>query len=143
MQVFSKLQRNSSYKTFIKIILIFFVNSLSSFFFFFPILMGYFLFCDDIFFSLFYIGFFSILHNVNVFYLLIFYLILRLFLYKKIIEYINYEYQSVVYVLLLYFVLFLYFINQINLENLIFFFLFNFSFDILLIKVSKCEVKSL
>jgi hypothetical protein len=143
MQIFSKLQRNSTYKTFIKIILIFLINSLSSFYPFFPILIGFFLFCDEIFFSVLYICFFSILHSVNIFYLLFIYLILRLFLYRKIVDYINYEYQSIIYVLIIYIALFIYFINFINVRDLLIYLLFNFSFDILLIKVFRCEAKLL
>jgi hypothetical protein len=143
MQIFSKLQRNSTYKTFIKIILIFLINSLSAFSPFFPILIGFFLFCDEIFFSVLYICFFSILHSVNIFYLLFIYLILRLFLYRKIVDYINYEYQSIIYVLIIYIALFIYFINFINVRDLLIYLLFNFSFDILLIKVFRCEAKLL
>lgn len=143
MQIFSKLQRNSTYKTLIKIVLIFFINSLSAFSPFFPILIGFFLFCDEIFFSLLYICFFSILHSVNIFYLLFIYLILRLFLYRKIVDYINYEYQSIIYVLIIYIALFIYFINFINVRDLLIYLLFNFSFDILLIKVFRCEAKLL
>jgi hypothetical protein len=141
MQIFSKLQRNSTYKTFIKIILIFLINSLSAFSPFFPILIGFFLFCDEIFFSIVYICFFSVLHKINIFYLLSIYIVLRFFLYKKIDDYINNEYQSIIYVLLIYVFLFVYFYD--NTPNLTIFLLFNFSFDILLIKVFKCEVKLL
>jgi hypothetical protein len=143
MQIFSELQRNSTYKTLIKIVLIFFINSLSAFSPFFPILIGFFLFCDNMIFAVIYICFFSILHNINIFYLIGVYLFLRLFLYKKIVDYINYEYQSIVFVLLIYIALFFYFINFTPLKNLLIFLLFNFSFDILLIKVLRCEAKSL
>jgi hypothetical protein len=104
-------------------------------------LIGFFLFCNEIFFAVIYICFFSVLHKVNVFYLLSIYIILRFFLYKKIVDYINYEYQSIIYVLLFYVALFTYFHNYTL--NLIIFLLFNFSFDILLIKVFKCEARSL
>jgi hypothetical protein len=140
MQIFSKLQRNSTYKTFIKIISIFLINSFSVFSPFFPIFIGFFLFCEDIFFSVIYICFFSILHGINVFYLLSIYIILRFLIYKKIVDYINYEYQSIVYVLFVYFSLFVYFYN---ISNLMVFLIFNFSFDILLIKVFRCEANLL
>jgi hypothetical protein len=141
MQIFSELQRNSTYKTFVKIIFIFLINSLSAFSPFFPILIGFFLFCEDVFFSVIYICFFSILHGINVFYLLSVYIVLRFLIYKEIVDYINYEYQSIVYVLLIYFALFVYFYKFT--PNLIVFLLFNFSFDILLIKVFRCEANLL
>jgi hypothetical protein len=141
MQIFSKLQRNSTYKTLIKIVFIFLINSLSAFSPFFPILIGFFLFCEDVFFSVIYICFFSILHGINVFYLLSVYIVLRFLIYKEIVDYINYEYQSIVYVLLIYFALFVYFYKFT--PNLIVFLLFNFSFDILLIKVFRCEANLL
>ena len=66
MQIFSKLQRNSTYKTLIKILLIFFVVSLSALSPFFPILIGFVLFCEEFLIGIIYIGFFSVLHNVNI-----------------------------------------------------------------------------
>jgi hypothetical protein len=143
MQVFSKLQRDSTYKTFIKIIFIFFINSLSALTPLFPIMIGFFLYCDEFFFSFFYLGFFSVFHNVNIFYLFGVYLIISLFLSKKIFDYINDEYQSIVYVLIVYIFLFIYYIKNVEFNELFIFLFFNFFFDILLIKVFKCEAKLL
>jgi hypothetical protein len=143
MQIFSELQRNSTFKTFIKIILIFFINSFSALLPFFPILIGFFLFCDELILGIVYIGFFSIIHNVNIFYLLFIYLFLKFFLVNKIIDYINPEYQDVMFVLIVYFFLFIYFVQSVNIYILLMYLLFNYSFDILLIKVFKCEAKSL
>jgi hypothetical protein len=143
MQVFSKLQRDSAFKTFIKIFIIFVINSLSAFTPFFPILIGFFLYCDEIFFAVVYLGFFSILHNVNIFYLIFLYFFLKFFVNKKIIDFINYEYQSILYVALVYLFLFLYYIKGMEFKELMLFLIFNFSVDILLIKVFKCEAKLL
>ncbi len=110
---------------------------------FFPILIGFFLFCDEWILGVVYIGFFSIIHNVNIFYLLFIYLFLKFFLVNKIMDYINPEYQDVVFVLIVYIFLFIYFVQSVNIYVLLMYMLFNYSFDILLIKVFKCEAKSL
>ena len=139
MQIFSKLQRNSTYKTLIKILLIFFVVSLSAISPFFPLLIGFVLFCEELFIGIIYIGFFSVLHNVNIFFLMGMYLFLYFFLSKKIIDYFVLEYRSIIYILFIYLFLLLYF--MVNFENNIYYLLFNYSFDILLVKVFKCELK--
>jgi len=139
MQIFSKLQRNSTYKTFIKILLIFVIVSLSAISPFFPLLIGFVLFCEELFLGIIYIGFFSVLHNVNIFFLMGMYLVLYFFLSKKIIDYFVLEYRSVIYILFIYVSIFIYFL--INNENNFYYLLFNYSFDILLVKVFKCELK--
>ena len=139
MQIFSKLQRNSTYKTLIKILLIFFVVSLSAISPFFPLLIGFVLFCEELFIGTIYVGFFSVLHNVNIFFLMGMYLFLYFFLSKKIIDYFVIEYRSIIYILFIYLFLLLYFV--LNSENNFYYLLFNYSFDILLVKVFKCELK--
>ncbi|WP_156920204.1 MULTISPECIES: hypothetical protein [unclassified Lebetimonas] len=106
-------------------------------------MIGFFLFCDEWILGVVYIGFFSIIHNVNIYYLLFIYLFLKFFLVNKIIDYINPEYQDVVFVLIVYIFLFIYFVQSVNIYVLLMYMLFNYSFDILLIKVFKCEAKSL
>ena len=139
MQIFSKLQRNSTYKTLIKILLIFFVVSLSALSPFFPILIGFVLFCEEFLIGIIYIGFFSVLHNVNIFFLMGMYLVLYFFLAKKIVDYFTVEYRDIVFLFFVYIVLFLYFL--LSGENSLYYILFNYSFDILLVKVFKCELK--
>jgi len=139
MQIFSKLQRNSTYKTFIKILLIFFIVSLSAISPFFPLFIGFVLFCEELFIGVIYIGFFSVLHNVNIFFLMGMYLFLYFFLSKKIIDYFVIEYRSIIYILFIYLFLLLYF--MVNFENNIYYLLFNYSFDILLVKVFRCALK--
>jgi hypothetical protein len=143
MQVFSELQRNSTYKTFVVFVFIFIINSLSSFTPFFPILLGFFLYCGNLITALFFIVLFSVLHNINIWYLMIFYLGWKFFVQKWISNYINFEYQEVVNIFFIYLGLFLYFIFFISVKDLIIFLLFNFSIDVLLVKVFKCKVELL
>jgi len=139
MQIFSKLQRNSTYKTLIKILLIFLITSISALSPFFPILIGFFLLCEEFFIGIIYIGFFSVLHSVNIFFLLAVYLFLYFFLAKKIVDYFTAEYRDIVYLFSVYAALFLYFL--LSGEKSLYYILFNYSFDILLVKVFKCELK--
>jgi len=139
MQIFSKLQRNSTYKTLIKILLIFLITSISALSPFFPILIGFFLFCEEFLIGIVYIGFFSVLHNINIFFLMAMYLVLYFFLAKKIVDYFSIEYRCIFYIVFIYLSIFMYFL--INKENNFYYLLFNYSFDILLVKVFKCELK--
>jgi len=139
MQIFSKLQRNSTYKTLIKILFIFLVTSISALNPFFPILTGFFLLCSDFLTGIIYIGFFSVLHNINIFFLVGIYLFLQFFLVKKILDYFTVEYRDVTYILFIYLFLYLYLLFKG--ENDFYYILFNYSFDILLVKVLKCELK--
>jgi hypothetical protein len=141
MQIFSKLQRNSTYKTLIKLVLIFLINSFSALTPLFPVLIGFFLYCEEIFFAVFYIVLFALLHNVNVFYLMSWYFILKFFIEKRIIDYINYEYRGIFYIALIYVFLFFYYVWSVGVKEVFLFLIFNFSFDILLIKVFRCEAK--
>jgi len=141
MQIFSKLQRNSTYKTLIKILLIFLITSISALSPFFPILIGFFLFCEELLIGIIYIGFFSVLHNVNIFFLMGIYLFLHFFLSKKIIDYFMIEYRDIIYILFIYISLYIYFLFKG--EHNFYYILFNYSFDILLVKVFKCKLKLL
>jgi len=139
MQIFSKLQRNSTYKTLVKILLTFLITSISAVSPFFPILIGFFLFCEEFFIGIIYIGFFSVFHNVNIFCLMGMYLFLYFFLAKKVVDYFVLEYRSIIYILFIYLFLLVYFL--LNSENNFYYLLFNYSFDILLVKVFRCELK--
>ena len=137
MQIFSNLQRNSFNQIFIKFLFIYFVNFFSSFTLFFPILIGLFFLCEEFFFALIFIIFFSYFHNVNVWFLLALLLLVKFVFIKKIKNLIYSDYQAFFNLLFLYFTLGVYFfsIKEFNFLYLI----YNFAFDFMLVKVIKCK----
>jgi len=137
MQIFSNLQRNSFSQIFIKFLLIYFINFFSSYKFFFPILIGLFFLCEEFFFALIFIIFFSYFHNVNVWFLLALLLLVKFVFIKKIKNLIYSDYQAFFNLLFLYFTLGVYFfsIKEFNFLYLI----YNFAFDLMLVKVIKCK----
>ena len=137
MQIFSNLQRNSFNKIFIKFLIIYFVTFFSSFSLFFPILIGLFFLCEEFFFTLIFIIFFSYFHSVNIWFLFALLLVVKFFIIKKFGSLISSNYQVFFNLLFLYSILGVYFFN---LEEFNFLYLiYNFAFDLVLIKVIKCE----
>ena len=137
MHIFSNLQRNSFNQIFIKFLVIYFVNFFSSFNIFFPILAGLFFLCEDLFFALIFIIFFSYFHNVNIWFLLILLLLIKFLFIKKIMELISFDYQPFFNLLFLYLIFGIY---LFSLEKFNFLYLaYNFAFDLMLIKVNQCE----
>jgi len=136
MQIFSNLQRNSFNQIFIKFLIIYFVNFFSSFSLFFPILIGVFFLCEEFFFALVFIIFFSYFHNVNIWFLFAL-LLIKFSLIQKTKGLISPNYQIFFNLLFLYSILGIYFfsLEQFNFLYLI----YNFAFDLILIKVVKCE----
>ena len=137
MQIFSNLQRNSFNQIFIKFLVIYFINFFSSFTLFFPILIGLFLLCDEFFFALFFIIFFSYFHNVNVWFLFFLLLLIKFFFIRKIKNLISSNYQSIFNLFFLYFILGIYFFYSGKFNFL--YLIYNFAFDLIIIKVIKCE----
>ena len=137
MQIFSNLQRNSFSQIFIKFLLIYFINFFSSYKFFFPILIGLFFLCEEFFFALIFIIFFSYFHSINVWFLLFLLLFVKFFFIKNTKSLLSSNYQAFFNLLFLYFVLGVYFfyLGEFNFLYLI----YNFAFDLMLIKVIKCE----
>ena len=137
MQIFSNLQRNSFNQIFIKFLFIYFVNFFSSFSIFFPILIGLFFLCEEFFFALVFVVFFSYFHNINVWFLFILLLVTKFFFIGQIKELISFNYQAFFNLFFVYFILGIY---LLSLEKFNFLYLiYNFAFDLILIKVSKCE----
>ena len=140
MQIFSNLQRNSFNQIFIKFLIIYFVNFFSSFSLFFPILIGFFFLCEEFFFVLVFIIFFSYFHNVNIWLLFILLLFVKFFLIKKVSGLISSNYQAVFNLLFLYSILSIYFFSFFNLEKFnLLYLIYNFAFELILIKAVKCE----
>ncbi len=138
MQIFSKLQRNSTYYI-IVILIVLFINSLNSSFWFFPVLLGFFLFCGDYFLGLVFLVFFCILHSYSLLLFFVFYIIYRTLIIKKIYEYIDKQYFDVVNLFVIYLFLYLYLLGFINIKLDFIYTVYNFSFDLLLIRIIKCE----
>lgn len=137
MQIFSNLQRNSFNQIFIKFLIIYFIVFFSSFNLFFPILIGLFFLCEKFFFSLVFIVFFSYFHSINIWFLFTLLLIVKIFFIKKTKELISSNYQAFFILFFLYSILGIYFfsLGEFNFLYLI----YNFAFDLILIKVVKCE----
>ena len=140
MQIFSELQRNSTYYIFI-IFIVIFINILNSSFAFFPLFLGFFLLCADYFTGLIFIILFCILHSYYILLFFIFYLIYKFFLIQKIYEYIDKQYFDVVNLFIIYLFLYVYLLKMTNTKFDFIYMIYNFSFDLLIIRIIKCEPK--
>jgi len=141
MQIFSKLQRNSTHYAII-IVLIFFINLFSSSFLLFPLFLGVFLFCEEFFIGVVFLTFFCLFHNYNIFVFYFFYLIYKIYLIKIINKTFNKEYVEIANLSLIYLFLLLYLISiHINVNSAFIFSLYNFSVDLVIIRIIKCKSK--
>ena len=138
MQIFSKLQRNSTYYFFV-IILIFFAVLINSSSIFFPVLLGSVILCLDLFSAFLYIGLFSLLHNYNVFYFELFYLFFYFYLKNKILDFFDKEYFDVILVLVIYFAYFVYLLKYTDINFCFIYILYNYAFDLIIIRIFKCK----
>ncbi len=139
MQILSKLQRNSSYYIYLKLFFLTVVVLLNSSFIFMPLLLGSVIFCEDLIIISLYIALFSIFHNLNLFesvYIFFIAVFFKLFLHKKILEYVNTTYQPIVSIIFIYF--FLLAIFKLN-NFILIYILYNIAFDIVLVRIFKCE----
>jgi len=143
MQIFSKLQRNSSYQIFIIVIFAYLINLFSSFSPFFPLLFGVFILCNGFFEGIFFIIFFSLFHNLNVYVLFMFYLFFKMYAVSKFIYFIDLHYQKTVMVMFIYIFLaiFLYLSTDVNLQMLFIYIIYNLGFDLIVLRLIKCELK--
>ncbi|MEO1923888.1 MAG: hypothetical protein ABGX25_05175 [Nautiliaceae bacterium] len=138
MQIFSKLQRNSVNYLFVKSILFFILAAFNGSFLLVPFLVGFVFVCEELGVGVVYILFFSLFHSFGV--LKSFYLFLILFGYRfvlkeKIEEYVNKEFRNVVSILSIYIFLFPLFLETDFIFTLL---LYNFLFDLIVIKVVDC-----
>ena len=145
MQIFSKLQRNSPYYLFIKLLLIYGVNFLSSFSPFFPIMFSFFVVCEEYVFGLFFIVLFSYFHNFNIWWMFSFFIAMKFYLINFFKDMINFKYQDVVSAFASYVFLFFYLLFDANLGVflLVAYIVYNFAFDVIMMRLSKCELESL
>ena len=137
MQILSKLQRNSTYYSLI--ILAVFVNLFSSSFLIFPLLMGYFFLCSEFLIGFFYLIIFCLLHNFNLFLFFLFFLVYKRYLIGFIDRIFDKKFVDVVSLFVVYFFLYLY-LKDIHFAFI--YALYNFSFDLLIVRITKCKVKS-
>jgi len=141
MQIFSKLQRNSTYY-FIIILFSFFVNLLNSNFLFFPLMIGFFLYCREFFVGFIFILIFSILHDFNIILFVLYFLFYKFSLQKYIHFTFDKKYEDIINLFVIYLFLFFYLIFMaLDINFLLIYILYNFSMDILIIRLSKCKVK--
>ena len=138
MQIFSKLQRNSTYYFFI-IVLIFFAVLINSSSVFFPVLLGSVILCLDLLSAFLYVGLFSILHNYNIFYFEIFYLFYYFYLKNKILDFFDKDYFDVISVFVIYLVFFVYLLKFTDVNFGFIYLLYNYAFDLIIIRIFKCR----
>ncbi len=138
MQIFPKLQRNSTYY-FIVIILIFVTVLINSSTVFFPVLLGSVMLCLDLFSAFLYLGLFSILHNYNIFYFEIFYLFFYFYLKNRILDFFDKDYFDVVSVFIIYAVYFIYLLKYTDVNFGFIYILYNYAFDLIIIRIFKCK----
>jgi len=136
MQIFSKLQRNSTYYTFIKFAIYTIILALNTQSLLAPLLIGFVIFCENLIIASIYIALFSIVHNYSIFYLFAILVFFKFFIYQRIVDYIDKQYQEFVGI----FIIYLLFAFGYKFSYLIvIYLLFNFIFDSILAKVFKCE----
>jgi len=141
MQIFSKLQRNSTNYIFI-IFFAFFVNFFNSSFVYFPLLLGMFFLCFDIGSVFVFLVLFSILHQYNLFFLVGFYLFFKFFLIEKVYAYVDKQYLDVVLIFIVYIVFFIYILSKNHNFNFdIIYSIYNYGFDIFLFRIFKCVIR--
>jgi len=141
MQIFSKLQRNSTNYIFIIFVAVV-VNFLNSSFVYFPLLLGVFFLCFDIGVVFIFLILFSILHQYNLYFMIVFYLFFKFFLIKKIYAYFDKQYLDVVLIFIIYIVFFIFiFYKNHNFHFDVIYCLYNYAFDIFLFRIFKCVIK--
>jgi len=145
MQIFSELQRNSTDKIFIKLLLVYFVNFLSSFNPFFPLLIGFFILCESFFAGVMFIVFFSLFHNFNMLFFAFLFIFIKLILLERIKDIFDFHYQDVVALFVVYFLyaVYLFFFTDTQKFTLIVYIIYNYAFDLVVIRLLKCGLKSL
>jgi len=141
MQIFSELQRNSAYQIFIKIFFIFIINVLSSYTVYAPLMIGYFFICEEFFAGLLFVLLFSLLHDVNVWGLLGVYFFYKLYFIQSVIKTVNPFFLTFMLLGVLYALLLIYLYIKFQTFFVVLYVAFNFAFELLLLKVIKCEVK--
>ncbi len=144
MQIFPKLQRNSSNQIFIKLLIVYFVNFFGSFTPFCPIMLGLFLVCESFFFSFLFVVFFSYFHNFNIVYFVFVFLVIKMFILDRVKDIIDIHYQDAVALFFVYLFLGVYLDIFANIEKflLIIYLIYNYAFDLMVLRFVKCELKS-
>jgi len=143
MQIFSELQRNSSNQIFVKLLLVYFINFFSSFTPFFPLMIGYFILCEEFLTGLLFVAVFSILHNMNFFYFFGVLLVGKFVLVKYFKNIIDFDYQDVFILLGVYILVcfYLFYFTNTNIYLLGVYMLYNYFFDLIVIRLLKCELR--
>ncbi len=138
MQIFSKLQRNSINYFFI-VLLLFIAIILNSSTIYFPLLLGFVFLCLDLMSAVVYLAIFTILHKYNIFYFEIFYLFYYFYLKSKILDLFDKEYSDIVIIFLIYLIYFIYLILFEKINFTFIYILYNFAFDIIMVRIFKCK----
>jgi len=141
MQIFSKLQRNSTYYVIVTVVLLI-LALFNSTYIFFPLLLGFVFLCLGFFEAIIYTAFFSVLHRYNIFYFEFFYLSYVFYVKNKILELFNKEYFDVISLCFIYLGYFIYLSFFADFINFVFIYIiYNFAFDLLIIRLFKCKAE--
>ena len=135
MQIFSRLQRNSTYNVSVKILIYFLIAILNSAFLFFPIFIGLIVYKESLVISMIYILFFSVLHQIpliKTIYFLIFIVFFDYFFKYKINDYVNKTYQGILGILIIY----IFYYPIVYTQKIAFYYvIYNLVVDILIFKL--------
>ena len=138
MQIFSKLQRNSL-NYIIIIFAIIWVNIFNSSFLYFPLMIGAFFYCSEFFIGVVFLIFFAILHGYNPIIFFIFFLFYKIY-FRYLRRVIHQDYFDVVSIFIVYIFLIIYLLS-FSFNFTLAYILYNFSIDILIIRLLKCKAK--
>jgi cytosine/uracil/thiamine/allantoin permease len=107
-------------------------------------MLGVFLLCESFFVSLIFIILFSFFHNFNVLFFVFVFLLNKFVLLHKLKDIIDFHYQDAILIFVVYLFLGIYLINFANLDIFLLpaYLLYNYAFDLIVLRLLKCELKS-
>ncbi|ACM93767.1 hypothetical protein NAMH_1192 [Nautilia profundicola AmH] len=107
-------------------------------------MLGLFLLCENFFISLIFVILFSYFHNFSLLFFVLVFFINKFVLLDRLKDIVDFHYQDAVALFVVYFFLGVYLYNFANLETflLIVYLIYNYAFDLIVIRLLKCELKS-
>jgi hypothetical protein len=107
-------------------------------------MLGVFLLCENFFMALLFVVLFSLFHNFNLLFFSILMLFVKFVLLDRLKDIVDFYYQDAVALFILYFFLGMYLKNFANIEMpmLFIYLIYNYAFDLIVIRLVKCELKS-
>ncbi|WP_168175721.1 hypothetical protein [Nautilia sp. PV-1] len=107
-------------------------------------MLGVFLFCENFFMALLFIVLFSLFHNFNLLFFSMLMLFIKFVLLERLKDIVDFHYQDAVALFIVYLALGIYLRNFANIETsmLFIYLIYNYAFDLIAIRLLKCELKS-